>query len=92
MRVTTVSPEIPRSLAGLGRQFASVILVKRNFVEVLRQELTGLLDVLAGGARHRHRPLQPVEGHYKLTRGTIEALTFPHSHRHRHQGPMIVRD
>ena len=69
-------------------QFASVILVKRNFVEVLRQELdrpSWKRDQVALGTATD--PYQPIEGHYKLTRRTIEALTTrSHPDRHRHQG------
>lgn len=75
-------------------EFASVILVKRNFVEVLARELDRPSwrreQVALGTATD---PYQPIEGHYKLTRGTIEALA-----RARNpvgivtKGPMIVRD
>src|SRR5438874_10021949 len=75
-------------------EFASVILVKRNFVEVLKRELarpswTGEY-VAVGTATDCY---QPIEGHYKLTRRSIEALL-----RHRNpmglvtKGPMVVRD
>jgi DNA repair photolyase len=77
-----------------GDEFASVILVKRNFVEVLERELDRPAwprDQVALGTATD--PYQPIEGHYKLTRRTIEALT-----RGRTpvglvtKGPMIVRD
>jgi DNA repair photolyase len=75
-------------------EFASVILVKKNFVEVLARELarpswTGEY-IAVGTATDCY---QPIEGHYKLTRRAIEALL-----RHRNpigvvtKGPMIVRD
>src|SRR5215471_1269650 len=74
--------------------FASVILVKRNFVEVLAVELDrpswGREPVALGTATD---PYQPIEGHYRLTRGTIEALA-----RGRTpagivtKGPLVVRD
>ena len=53
-------------------EFASVILVKTNFVEVLARELDGRLDARAA-SRSARRPIryQPIEGHYKLTRGAI---------------------
>src|SRR5918911_5540685 len=56
-------------------EFASVILVKRNFVDVLTREL----DKPAWTREHvafgtATDPYQPIEGHYKLTRRTIEAL------------------
>ena len=75
-------------------EFASVILVKRNFVEVLRRELDrpswARGHVAFGTATD---PYQPIEGHYKLTRGAIQALA-----RGRTpiglitKGPMVVRD
>ncbi len=75
-------------------EFASVILVKKNFVEVLTRELarpgwTGEY-IAVGTATDCY---QPIEGHYKLTRRAIEALL-----RARNpmgiitKGPMIVRD
>ena len=75
-------------------EFASVILVKRNFVDVLKRELdrpTWKREQVALGTATD--PYQPIEGHYRLTRGTIEALA-----RGRTpvgivtKGPMIVRD
>ncbi len=79
---------------GADDEFASVIFVKTNFVEVLRRELekpswTG--DYIAVGTATDC--YQPIEGHYKLTRGALEALC-----EHRNpagiitKGPMIVRD
>ena len=75
-------------------EFASVILVKQNFLEVLRKELErpawSREQVAMGTATD---PYQPIEGHYKLTRGAIEALA-----RARTpvglvtKGPMVVRD
>ena len=75
-------------------EFASVILVKKNFVEVLTRELarpswTGKY-IAVGTATDCY---QPIEGHYKLTRRSIEALL-----RARNpiglitKGPMVVRD
>ncbi len=75
-------------------EFASVILVKRNFVEVLARELdrpTWAREQVAFGTATD--PYQPIEGHYRLSRRTIEALT-----RARTpvgivtKGPMVVRD
>jgi DNA repair photolyase len=75
-------------------EFASVILVKRNFVEVLARELdrpSWTREQVAVGTATD--PYQPIEGHYKLTRGSIQALT-----RGRTpfglvtKGPMVVRD
>ena len=75
-------------------EFASVILVKTNVVEVLRRELrrpswTGDL-VAIGSATDCY---QPIEGHYKLTRGVLEVL-IEHGNPASlvTKGPMIVRD
>src|SRR5262249_46062967 len=51
--------------------FASVILVKRNFVEVLRCQLdrpSWTREQVALGTATD--PYQPIEGHYRLTRGS----------------------
>jgi DNA repair photolyase len=75
-------------------EFASMILVKKNFVDVLTRELarpswTGEY-IAIGTATDCY---QPIEGHYKLTRRSIEALL-----RARNpigivtKGPMVVRD
>ena len=56
-------------------EFASVILVKQNFVEVLARELdrpSWTREQVAFGTATD--PYQPIEGHYKLTRALIEAL------------------
>jgi DNA repair photolyase len=75
-------------------EFASVILVKRNFVEVLTRELdrpSWTREHVALGTATD--PYQPIEGQYRLTRSTITALA-----RARTpvglvtKGPMIVRD
>jgi len=75
-------------------QFASVILVKRNFVEVLRHELdrpSWQRDQVALGTATD--PYQPIEGRYKLTRRTIEALATARTPTGVvTKGPMIVRD
>jgi DNA repair photolyase len=75
-------------------EFASVILVKQNIVPVLERELDRPAwtrqQVAFGTATD---PYQPIEGHYKLTRRCIQALT-----RGRTpfglitKGPMVVRD
>src|SRR5215510_3667704 len=60
---------------GPGDHFSSVIFVKTNLVEVLRKELdkpTWRRDVVAVGTATD--PYQPIEGHYKLTRGALVAL------------------
>jgi DNA repair photolyase len=75
-------------------EFASVILVKKNFVEVLVRELdrpSWIPEQVAFGTATD--PYQPIEGHYRLTRRSIEALV-----RGRTpvglvtKGPMVVRD
>jgi len=75
-------------------EFASVILVKTNFIEVLQRELdkpTWRREQVALGTATD--PYQPIEGHYRLTRRAIEALA-----RARTpvglvtKGPMVVRD
>ena len=77
-----------------GDDFASVILVKRNLVEVLARELdrpSWRRERVAIGTATD--PYQPIEGHYRLTRRSLEALT-----RARTpvgivtKGPMVVRD
>lgn len=75
-------------------EFASVILVKRNFVEVLAHELDrpswSRENVALGTATD---PYQPIEGHYRLTRGTLEALARGRTSAGIvTKGPMIVRD
>ena len=77
-----------------GDEFASVILVKHNIVGVLARELDrpswARERVAVGTATD---PYQPIEGHYKLTRGCLEAFA-----RGRTpiglvtKGPMVVRD
>jgi DNA repair photolyase len=79
---------------GADDEFASMIFVKTNVVEVLRRELAKPSwqgeYVAIGTATDCY---QPIEGHYKLTRGVLEALA-----EHRNpagvitKGPMIVRD
>jgi DNA repair photolyase len=77
-----------------GDEFASVILVKRNFVDVLVRELdrpSWKRDQVALGTATD--PYQPIEGHYKLTRHSIEALTRARTPMGLvTKGPMIVRD
>ena len=75
-------------------EFASVILVKKNFVDVLTRELakpswTGAY-VAVGTATDCY---QPIEGHYKLTRGAIGALLGARNPMGLiTKGPMVVRD
>jgi DNA repair photolyase len=75
-------------------EFASVILVKRNFVDVLRRELdrpAWQRDQVAVGTATD--PYQPIEGHYRLTRGSLEALAAARTPIGLvTKGPMVVRD
>jgi DNA repair photolyase len=75
-------------------QFSSVILVKTNFVEVLRQELARPSwtreQVAVGTATDVY---QPIEGHYRLTRRSLEALAASKTPAGIvTKGPMCVRD
>jgi DNA repair photolyase len=75
-------------------QFSSVILVKTNFVEVLRRELSRPAwtreQVAVGTATDVY---QPIEGHYKLTRRLLEALAESGTPAGIvTKGPMCVRD
>ena len=75
-------------------RYGTRIRVKPNLVEVLRRELARRSwrheEVAVGTATD---PYQPAEGHYRLTRGAIQALAAsgtPFSLITR--GPLIVRD
>jgi DNA repair photolyase len=79
---------------GSDDEFSTVIFVKINFAEVLARELDkpswkGELAALGTATD----PYQPIEGQYKLTRRSLEALA-----RARNpvalvtKGPMVVRD
>jgi DNA repair photolyase len=75
-------------------RYGTSIRVKTNIVEVLRRELGRRSwagdGVVIGAATD---PYQPAEGHFRLTRGSIEALAAarnPFSIITR--GPLIVRD
>jgi DNA repair photolyase len=75
-------------------EFSSVILVKTNFVEVLERELDhpswSREQVAFGTATD---PYQPIEGHYKLTRGALQALATGRTPIGLvTKGPMVVRD
>jgi DNA repair photolyase len=79
---------------GSGDEFASVIFVKTNLIDVLRRELDRPAwkrdYVVIGAATDCY---QPIEGHYKLTRGALEAfLDFRNPVGLITKGPMIVRD
>lgn len=75
-------------------QFASVIFIKTNFVDVLRRELdqpSWAKESIGFGTATD--PYQPIEGTYKLSRGTLEALRDAASPVGIvTKGPMIVRD
>ena len=74
--------------------FASFIMVKVNLVDVLRKELdkpSWMREQVAVGAATD--PYQPIEGHYKLTRRSLEALLAVSNPTSLvTKGPMIVRD
>ena len=79
---------------GSDDEFASMIFVKTNFVQTLRRELARPSwrgeYVAVGTATDCY---QPIEGHYKLSRGSLEALAeFRNPAGVITKGPMIVRD
>ncbi len=79
---------------GAGDEFSSVILVKTNLVEALRREVTrpawARETVAVGTATD---PYQPIEGHYRLTRRSLEVLAATRTPASIvTKGPMIVRD
>jgi DNA repair photolyase len=75
-------------------EFASVILVKHNLLAVLARELdkpSWTRELVAFGTATD--PYQPIEGHYKLSRGAIQAMTKGRTPFGLiTKGPMIVRD
>ncbi|MBI2820728.1 MAG: radical SAM protein [Acidobacteria bacterium] len=77
-----------------GDQFSSVILVKTNFAEVLRRELSRpgwKREMVALGTATD--PYQPIEGRYRLTRRSLEALLESRTPVGLiTKGPMAVRD
>ena len=79
---------------GPGDEFSSLIFVKTNLVEVLRRELdkpSWKRELVAIGTATD--PYQPIEGHYKLTRGALEALLGGRTPiAVVTKGPMVVRD
>lgn len=79
---------------GAGDEFASIIFVKTNVVDVLRRELRKPSwngDYVAVGTATDC--YQPIEGHYKLTRGALQALGEARNPAGIvTKGPMIVRD
>jgi DNA repair photolyase len=79
---------------GPGDEFSSLIFVKVNFAEVLRREIdkpSWTREQVALGTATD--PYQPIEGHYKLTRRSLEALIAGRTPVGIvTKGPMIVRD
>ncbi len=79
---------------GPGDEFSSLIFVKMNFPEVLRGEIdkpSWTRETVALGTATD--PYQPIEGHYKLTRRTLEVLIAGRTPVGIvTKGPMIVRD
>ncbi len=77
-----------------GDDFASVILVKRNFADVLARQLdrpSWTRELVALGTATD--PYQPIEGHYTLTRRTLEVLARARTPAGLvTKGPMVVRD
>lgn len=74
--------------------FSSLIFVKANFVEVLERELDHprwTRQLAAFGTATD--PYQPIEGHYKLSRRTLQALVKGRTPVGLiTKGPMVVRD
>jgi DNA repair photolyase len=79
---------------GPGDHFSSVIFVKTNLVDVLRKELdkpSWVREQVALGTATD--PYQPIEGHYKLTRRSLDALLAARTPVGLvTKGPMVVRD
>jgi DNA repair photolyase len=79
---------------GADDDFASIIFVKTNFVEVLRRELrrpSWTREYVAVGTATDC--YQPIEGHYRLTRQSLEALCEARTPAGViTKGPMVVRD
>jgi DNA repair photolyase len=77
-----------------GDQFSSVILVKTNFAEVLSRELlrpSWKRETVALGTATD--PYQPIEGHYRITRRSLEALCQSRTPVGLiTKGPMALRD
>jgi DNA repair photolyase len=79
---------------GPGDEFSSLIFVKTNFADMLRRELdkpSWTREQVALGTATD--PYQPIEGHYKLTRRSLEALIAARTPVGIvTKGPMVVRD
>jgi DNA repair photolyase len=79
---------------GAGDDFSSMIFVKINLPEALRRELSGVgwahETVAVGTATD---PYQPIEGHYRLTRRSLEICAETRTPVSIvTKGPMVVRD
>jgi DNA repair photolyase len=79
---------------GIGDDFSSKIVVKTNVVEVLRRELASpRWDGEAVAMGTATDPYQHCEGHYRLTRGVVEALAdFDNALSILTKSTLIVRD
>jgi DNA repair photolyase len=79
---------------GAGDEFSSLIFVKANVADVLRRELDRpgwKRETVAVGTATD--PYQPIEGHYRLTRQSLEAFAGAATPVGIvTKGPMIVRD
>lgn len=77
-----------------GDTFSSLIFVKTNLPEVLAREVSRRQwtreSIAVGTATD---PYQPIEGHYKITRRSLEVLHRSRTPFHvTTKGPMVVRD
>ena len=79
---------------GADDEFSTLIFVKTNFADVLRRQLDHpkwTRELVALGTATD--PYQPIEGHYKLTRRTLQALAAGRTPVGLvTKGPMVVRD
>src|SRR5262249_30085999 len=84
----------PQFSPGPDDEFSSLIFVKVNFADVLRRELdrpSWTRALVAFGTATD--PYQPIEGHYKITRRSLEALIAGRTPIGLvTKGPMVVRD
>jgi DNA repair photolyase len=79
---------------GVGDDFSSMIFAKTNVARALRREVTHPLwkrELVAVGTATD--PYQPIEGHYRLTRQSLEVLADARTPVSIvTKGPMVVRD
>jgi DNA repair photolyase len=79
---------------GAGDEFSSFILVKANIAEALAREVARpgwTRELIAVGTATD--PYQPIEGHYRLTRRSLEVLAAARTPVSIiTKGPMVVRD